>query len=84
MFPNPNEWLLVKALDDARRNKAPNRPAFRTSVSSWSIHARIDSDFFSRIQGWIDSILLKIKPMEECGCQGCCPAASVSPVTGSL
>jgi hypothetical protein len=77
MYPNPNDWLLVKAMDDARLSRTRNQHQSRRSIVDWSLDTRTDTELFSRFWHWIESIRLKLRPVEECGCLDCCPSASI-------
>jgi hypothetical protein len=77
MFPNPNDWLLVKALEDAHTRNARNQRRCSMPKRLWSPADETFTYLFDRFRQWVNEIQATMRPEEECNCLGCCQTAGV-------
>ena len=75
MYPNPNDWLFVQALDEERWRKAQRGLQIQSAVTRISHETRAGMNLFRWILDRTKSVGQKLRPVEDCCCTGCCPAA---------
>jgi hypothetical protein len=73
MFPNTNDWLVVKELDKERLRRFQNERQFRLLVRPRSREGWMGPNPFQWLSEQIGLVGLKLRPVEETRCT--CPSS---------